>query len=149
MKFNLFVAVLFSAVITSCNQGDQQSAPAVSTTDTPIAVAPSAPVITNIDEGKLLGSWVRTDSPYEIRILEVRSDGNILAGYFNPSSINVGRANWSKSDAVLSLYVELQDRNYPGSNYVLRYLPDQDVLMGKYFQAVEGATYDVAFSRKQ
>lgn len=147
MKINRFLAVFFTAVLFSCNQADQGNDTVSADSAKPATeVAPPAAAI---DEGKLLGSWVRTDSPYEIRILELRSDGNILAGYFNPNSINVGRANWSKSDAVLSVYIELQDQNYPGSNYVLRYLPDQDALVGKYFQAVEGATYDVSFSRKK
>jgi hypothetical protein len=73
----------------------------------------------------------------------------MLAGYFNPASIHVGKANWISNDGVLQIYIELRDQNYPGSSYTLRYQPDQDMLAGKYFQAVEGVSYDIAFSRKK
>jgi hypothetical protein len=147
MKINRFLAVICTALIFSCNQSDQRNDTASADSAKPAAEV-SPPPITNIDEGKLLGNCVRTDSPYEIRILEFRSDGNILAGYFNPKSINVGKATWSKAETIY-IYVELQDENYPGSNYLLKYIPEQDMLAGKYFQAVEGATYDVSFSRKK
>ena len=138
----LFLAVAITFFSCSQTSQDQEKASESTKTDT---LTPQP--VTNIDEGRLLGNWVRTDSPYEIRILEFRSDGNLLAGYFNPKSINVGKATWSKAETV-HVYIELQDENYPGSNYMLKYIPEQDMLMGKYFQAVEGATYDVAFSRK-
>jgi hypothetical protein len=146
MKINQILAVIGTAFLISCNQTGQTDGSATTDTGkTATEVAP--PPVLNIDETKLLGTWVRTDSPYEIRIMELRSDGTILAGYFNPKSIYVGKATWSKAETV-SVYVELQDENYPGSNYLLKYSPDQDLLTGKYFQAVEGATYDVTFSRK-
>jgi hypothetical protein len=65
----------------------------------------------------------------------------------NPKSINVGRANWTLSNGTISIYVELRDENYPGSHYTLYYMPERDLLAGKYFQAVEGVTYDVGFMR--
>lgn len=138
---------IFVAVALGCNTAEKQAE--IPVADTTVATPVEPPVAdTAIDEGKLVGSWVRTDSPYELRILEVRSDGTVLAGYFNPKSINVGQAKWSGVQG-LRLYVELQDENYPGSNYLLEYLPDQDIMAGKYFQAVEGVTYDVAFARKK
>jgi hypothetical protein len=147
MKINRFLAVLCAAILFSCNQAGQGNDTASSEPAKPATEVPPTPVA-NLDEGKLLGSWVRTDSPYEIRILELRSDGNMLAGYFNPRSINVGKATWSKTQS-LDVYIELQDENYPGSNYLMKYIPEQDMLTGKYFQAVEGTTYDVSFSRKK
>jgi hypothetical protein len=146
MKLNRFLAVLCTAIIFSCNQSDQGDTASADSAKPTTEVSP--PPVTNIDEGKLLGNWVRTDSPYEIRILEFRSDNTLLAGYFNPKSINVGKATWSKAETIY-VYVELQDANYPGSNYLLKYIPEQDMLTGKYFQAVEGVTYDVSFSRKK
>lgn len=140
------VFAFFLALVMGCNTAEKQAE--IPATDTAVAPAPEPPAAdAAIDEGKLVGSWVRTDSPYELRILEVRSDGTALAGYFNPQSINVGQAKWSGAQG-LKLYVELRDENYPGSNYLLEYLPDQDMLAGKYFQAVEGVTYDVSFQRK-
>jgi hypothetical protein len=141
------VFAIFVAILLGCNTAEKQAETPAN--DTTVAAPVEPPVAdTTIDEGKLLGSWVRTDSPYELRILEVHSDGTALAGYFNPQSINVGQAKWSAVQG-LRLYVELRDENYPGSNYLLEYLPDQDIMAGKYFQAVEGVTYDVAFARKK
>ncbi|MCK7536464.1 MAG: hypothetical protein MZV63_38545 [Marinilabiliales bacterium] len=49
--------------------------------------------------------------------------------------------------AGLSLNVVLRDVNYPGSKYTLSYDPENDTFTGSYFQAVEGISYDVDFSR--
>ena len=76
-------------------------------------------------------------------------DGTLKAGYFNPNPINVGKAGWNFSEGMMKLYIELRDENYPGSNYNLVYYPEKDLLAGKYFQAVEGVTYDVGFFRKK
>jgi hypothetical protein len=130
----------------SCNQTQQNQDMSADTIRADKVVAPQ---FVAADSSKLIGSWTRTDAPYEIRIMEMSSGGNMLAGYFNPKSINVGRANWANVNGALNVYIELRDENYPGSNYVLQYLPEQDVLAGKYFQAVEGVTYDVGFTRKK
>jgi hypothetical protein len=138
--------IIFLAIaifILSCNQSSRQDA----APDPEGTIKAPQPVA--VDSAKLVGSWTRTDAPYEIRIMEISNGGNMLAGYFNPKSINVGRANWANVNGALNVYIELRDENYPGSNYVLQYLPEQDVLAGKYFQAVEGVTYDVGFTRKK
>ncbi|MDQ6473094.1 hypothetical protein RB619_20835 [Flavobacterium sp. LHD-80] len=95
----------------------------------------------------LLGNWVRTDADYKIKISEVARDGKLKAGYFNPKSVHVGKATWTKTKGILKIHVELRDENYPGSNYNLTYYPEKDMLAGKYFQAVQGETYDVLFAR--
>ena len=99
------------------------------------------------DKKLLLGDWTRTDSPYQIIITEVLTDGRMKTGYFNPKSIRVAEAVWTYTPSGLQIYVELRDQNYPGSNYNLLYVPDRDVLTGDYYQAVEGATYPVEFAR--
>jgi hypothetical protein len=99
------------------------------------------------DKKVLLGNWTRTDADYKIKISEVLKDGKLNAGYFNPKSINVGKATWTSVKGVLKIYIELRDENYPGSNYNLTYNPEKDMLTGKYFQAVTGETYDVLFAR--
>ena len=76
-------------------------------------------------------------------------NGVMKAGYFNPKSINVSKASWSPANGAINIYIELRDVNYPGSNYNLTYFTGNDTLVGKYFQAVEGVTYDVGFSRKK
>jgi hypothetical protein len=137
----LFLAT--AILILGCNQSSQQD-------ETPEPAGTiKAPQPVAADSAKLVGSWTRTDAPYEIRIIEISNGGNMVAGYFNPKSINVDRANWANVNGALNVYIELRDENYPGSNYVLQYLPDQDALTGKYFQAVEGVTYDVGFTRKK
>lgn len=103
--------------------------------------------INKIDKTRLIGNWIRTDSNYQLRILEVSSNGTLQAQYFNPRPINVGKANWEESYGNLKIIVELQDVNYPGSTYKLNYLPDRDMLAGEYYQAVEGQTFYIEFSR--
>ena len=101
----------------------------------------------SIDKNLLLGNWVRTDADYKIKISEVAKDGKLKAGYFNPKSINVSKANWTNSKDVLKILIELRDENYPGSTYNLTYYPEKDMLSGKYFQAVTGESFDILFSR--
>ena len=99
------------------------------------------------DEQRLLGRWVRPDGGYVLEVKEIRKDGTTVAAYFNPRPINVGRAEVSRKDGTLSLFVELRDVNYPGSQYDLRYDPASDQLIGSYFQAVESQYYTVGFVR--
>ena len=105
--------------------------------------------INTADKDLLVGYWLRTDANYIIKINSVKDIGTIEAEYFNPKSINVGRAIWENNYGHLKIYIELRDVNYPGSNYTLNYLPDRDILAGEYYQAVEGATYYVEFSRRK
>ena len=102
-----------------------------------------------VDKNTLIGDWMRTDAQYLIRITKVNDDGTMTAQYFNPNPINVGRANWEQSYGNLKAIVEMRDVNYPGSTYTLNYLPDRDILAGEYYQAVEGLTFYVEFSRKK
>jgi hypothetical protein len=101
-----------------------------------------------VDKISLIGDWVRTDAQYLIRIIKVNDDGTMTTQYFNPNPINVGKANWEQSYGNLKVIVEMRDVNYPGSTYTLNYLPDRDILAGEYYQAVEGLTFYVEFSRR-
>jgi len=100
-----------------------------------------------IDKNLLVGNWLRTDSDYRLQISEVNEDFTLEAKYFNPNPINVGRASWQESYGSLKIIVELRDVNYPGSTYTLNYLPDKNLLAGDYYQAVEGLTFYVEFTR--
>jgi hypothetical protein len=102
-----------------------------------------------IDKNTLAGDWARTDADYLIRITKVNDDGTMTAQYFNPNPINVGKANWEASYSNLKIVVEMRDVNYPGSTYTLNYLPDRDMLAGEYYQAVEGLTFYVEFTRSK
>lgn len=101
------------------------------------------------DKTLLAGNWVRTDAGYRISISKINDDGTMLAHYFNPNPINVGKANWQESYGSLKIIIELRDVNYPGSTYTLSYLPERDLLAGEYYQAVEGLTFYVEFERNK
>jgi len=146
----LVVLILSSSIILlsfSCNQaGEKKETIEPNSTVSEPAVQPPRK---SADSSVLIGDWVRTDAPYEIKISELSANGALKVGYFNPRSINVGKASWTSADGAIKIYIELRDVNYPGSNYNLTYLPENDSLVGKYFQAVEGVTYDIGFSRKK
>ena len=97
---------------------------------------------------QLEGRWVREDGGYSLVLADIKSDGSLMAFYFNPRQINVHKANWKFEDERLHLYVELRDVNYPGSNYTLMYRAAKDVLWGSYYLAVQKKTMDVFFVRK-
>ena len=102
-----------------------------------------------VDKQTLLGNWFRTDSDYRLQISKVNEDNTLAANYFNPNPINVGKASWEESYGNLKIFIELRDVNYPGSTYTLNYIPDRDILAGDYYQAVEGLTFYVEFTRNR
>ncbi len=108
-------------------------------------VAASAPEQVSLD--RLTGRWLRPDGGYVIEIRSAQPDGVLDASYFNPRPIHVSRAEWRHNGDRLRVFIELRDANYPGSTYDLAYLPDQDRLVGAYFQAVHRQTFDVEFVR--
>ncbi len=97
----------------------------------------------------LVGSWLRTDASYVIKINSLNENGTINAQYYNPKSINVGSAIWEKNYGNFRMIIELRDVNYLGSKYTLNYLPDKDILAGEYYQAVQGLTFYVEFNRNK
>jgi hypothetical protein len=97
----------------------------------------------------LKGKWQRSDGPYTIEIIELFDEGKMITAYFNPRSIQVGRSGWRAQDNTLEVFVELQDKNYPGSIYELRFDEATGQLEGKYFQAVSRQTYNVIFLKKK
>ena len=54
--------------------------------------------------------------------------GKIDALYFNPRPINIAKAEATRDDSKLSVFVELRAPNYPGSTYTLVYDRMQDQL---------------------
>lgn len=99
------------------------------------------------DYKRVEGKWQRPDGGYVLELKEVKKDGTIKAAYFNPRPINVAKAEFKRKDSMLTVFVELHDVNYPGSTYNLLYEPKSDRLVGTYFQAVQGLTYDIEFRR--
>jgi len=103
--------------------------------------------VVQTDFQRLEGKWVRPDGGYVLELRNIKMNGSLTAGYFNPRPIKVFRAEAAKKDGTMTLVVELRDVNYPGSTYKLQYDPATDRLKGKYFQAVERQTFDVEFMR--
>ena len=97
----------------------------------------------------LVGEWVRPDGGYVLAISGVAPDGKATASYFNPRPIHVARAEAKLEGMLVGLFVELQDVNYPGSTYTLAHDTATDKLRGVYYQAAQGAQYEVAFSRRR
>lgn len=100
-----------------------------------------------IDFQRLEGRWVRPDGGYVLELQNIRNDGSAAVAYFNPRPIHVFRAEVSRKEGRLTLFVELRDVNYPGSTYTLQYDPALDRLKGTYFQAMQKETYLVEFIR--
>jgi hypothetical protein len=138
----ILVVVIISATIGVIYWKNNQTTNK-STSTPPTQVKPKA------DENQLVGRWVRTDSGgnYIIEIKSVAADGKLDASYLNPYPIKVGRTEWQNKNGNLTIVVELRDVNYPGSTYTLNFSPDGKRLTGNYYQAVEGANFDVEFVR--
>jgi hypothetical protein len=100
-----------------------------------------------IDKRLLVGEWSRTGTPCQIKITEAYDNGKLELVYFDLKSINTGKTYWLIKGTFLSLYVELLDENNPGSYYKLNYNVERDMLVGDYFEVVDGITYPVEFTR--
>ena len=100
------------------------------------------------DFTKIIGEWVRPDGGYTIHVEDIKPDGSVNAGYFNPGEIDISEATVSKWKGLTKLYVKLQGKGYPGSTYTLYYYPEKDALTGFYYQAKMEKTFEVVFLRK-
>jgi hypothetical protein len=115
----------------------------------PLAFAADTPQsLGKVDEQRLIGRWVRPDGGYVIDIRAVKAGGNLDAAYFNPNPIHVSRAEWLKENGILSIFIELNDQNYPGATYRLRYYPESEQLAGEYTQPLVQQTFDIYFVRE-
>jgi hypothetical protein len=114
---------------------------------TPAVSAPAREV--QGDLKKLLGRWRRPDGGYVIEISKIRANNKLDASYFNPGPIHVSRAEASGEGERIKVFIELQDRGYPGSTYTLTYDRQRDLLAGTYFQAALQQTFEVLFVRME
>jgi hypothetical protein len=137
------IGVTLIAVAFICVAGMSGDAAALAAEKTEAGKATSE----QTDYQRLEGKWVRPDGGYVLELKNIRKDGSLTAAYFNPRPIKVFRAEASKKDGAIALFVELRDVNYPGSTYKLQYDSATDRLKGTYFQAVERQTFDVQFLR--
>ena len=117
----------------------------------PAAPVASAPAVAHgegrPDTQKLVGNWIRPDGGYVLDVRTVDSAGHVEAAYFNPNPIHVARASTSPVGNTVKLFVELQDKGYPGCTYDLAYDPSDDTLQGVYYQAQIRQRFDVVFLR--
>lgn len=113
---------------------------------TPSPAQSAAPSTRALQE-ELVGRWLRPDGGYVLDIVGATAGGKLQARYLNPSPINVARAEWQWAAPGVQVFVELRDVNYPGSTYTLKYLGASDRMTGTYFQAAQGMTFDVEFTR--
>lgn len=99
------------------------------------------------DSKQIEGYWERPDGGYILHLHEIKENGDMSAAYYNLCPINVSQAEVNNKDGKVSLLVELQDVNYPGSTYPLAFDPETDRLGGLYFQAVSGKSFQIEFER--
>jgi hypothetical protein len=111
------------------------------------AAAGTSQSVRKADKQQLVGRWVRPDGGYVLELKGIGKDGSLQAAYFNPRPINVSRAELSRKDGKITVFIELRDVNYPGSTYNLHYDPKTDRLTGTYFQALQRQLFEVEFER--
>ena len=160
-RSKLFIGVsLLLAAVLACFlylrfRGDHPPIPGPSSVDEASEVQaadtglPDAGAISGEDsmQARVLGRWLREDGGYILEIREVAPDGRLSAAYFNPNPIHVSNAAVVQDGGMLKVGIELNDVNYPGCLYTLVLDPQLDQLVGTYFQAALGQTFQVAFVR--
>ena len=164
MKYILSICIVLIAwlfILNSCQPGKQSEEQKNNTAE--ISEAPGTGEIDSGDEvvetktikekttvniDTLIGRWLRPDGNYILQIDAFKEDRKIEAQYFNPRPIHIERAELIP-DENLRVFIEFNDRGYEGSSYDLIYNLANDALVGKYFQATYGQTYQIAFIRLQ
>ena len=143
---SLLITILAAGILSSC--GKKEDTPLPPPPPTVTATNQTAPAPTpNPVFDKLKGKWLRPDGGYILEIRSVEPDGKMDAGYFNPQSIHVAKAEAAQEGAVTKVSIEMRDVNYPGSTYVLTYEAATDQLMGIYYQAALQQRFEVVFVR--
>jgi len=104
-----------------------QNSTALTKVANPIASA------SNSEFEQIKGRWQRPDGGYVVAIKSIADNGAIDAGYFNPKSIHVAKAEAFREGNATKVFIELRDVNYPGSSYTLTYDPTSDQLKGVYY----------------
>jgi len=147
--FRRRTAALFLSVAATCFVAcRERETPSASAAVTPAAATSAAPSVAPAPSpDRLVGRWLRSDADYTIEIASVAPEGKLDARYLNPGPIHVERAESGMVDGLLRVFLELQDRGYPGSYYTLTYDPGSDSLSGVYHHLGVNQNFDVAFSR--
>ena len=135
------VALGTVVLLTGCGGGRPTPEATALPTPSPTTAAQA------VDLDTLVGRWQRTDGSYQLEVRDVAPDGTVDVAYFNPRPINVGMASAESFRGAATLFVELDDVNYPGSSYQLTHVPERDVLHGTYHQATLDQIFEVVFIR--
>lgn len=117
--------------------------PAVEVEETNAPAATAAPV----DLNAVVGDWLREDGGYQLKLTRDASGKKLNAAYFNPNPINVSYCTATNDGGTMKMRVELNDTGYPGCVYTLVHDRTNDRLLGTYYQAAMGETYEVMFVR--
>lgn len=140
-------------MLVSCGrQAQVQETPAPpsapgATTNATVSAAPAAAPAPRAEFEKIKGRWLRPDGNYVLEIKEAGASGRIEAAYFNPNPIRVSRAEVRMEGPAAKVFVELRDTGYPGCTYTLTHDAQSDQLVGVYFQAAMGESFEVVFTR--
>jgi hypothetical protein len=113
------------------------------------AVEAEAPTTAEPGFNSLLSLWVRPDGGYLLAIRGVDTNGRLDAAYANPHHLLFSKAEASREDNTIKIFLELSTGGYNGSTYSLTYDPENDVLRGVYYQAVAQQRFDVYFERSR
>lgn len=148
-RARLVAAAVVVGVAAALAWSSWQAAPDAAAVAVAAPSAASAPASTPAAFAALVGEWLRSDGGYVLAVSGIAADGQARASYFNPRPIHVARAEAGSEGDRVGLFVELRDVNYPGSTYTLVYDPATDQLQGTYYQAAQGARYQVAFERRR
>ena len=98
---------------------------------------------------RVVGRWVRTDSPARFEIRSVAENGVLEASYLNPHSIRIETAAAKQERDYIRVYLKLNDPSDTGSTYRLNYDPTVDALRGDYYDAVARQMTNVIFTRSK
>lgn len=139
------IATIMAVWLLGCGAGAPGMPEERGATATARSDPPSAPA----DLQTVVGRWQRSDGGYVLEIRSVTDDGTAEVVYLNPKPVNVSLAQASDWRGTATLFVEFDDVNYRGSTYELVHDVGRDLLVGTYFQATLGQTFEVVFTRIQ
>ncbi len=143
-RSGLVLLALCAALLSGCGPKQESASSATPPAPAPATNAPSARAI---ELQKITGKWQRADGDYLLDLKSADAQGALDAAYFNPAPIRVSRAVAVYDSEGLRVVVELNDVNYPGCVYRLKYDSQADQLFGTYYQAAMDETFNVTFSR--
>ena len=143
MKFAFpFSLIIFIFLLTGC--GNEPTSKSV---ETPKPDKSKAEVADHLNPKKLVGNWMRSDGNYTIKVSKVKGEGYLSASYYNPSPIHTDKTTYKVENNQLKVHMLLNDTNYPKCTYDLIYNDEKQMLLGQYFQATSGQTYNVMFQK--